>query len=130
MISLRRLHSWNSRVNLLKWSLPERLGLNVEFRCHNSNCSDNTCTIIGLQQRTFTTTLFTPEEKIVGAESHQCPALEENTQPPMLKVDKMDAASSNSPTHTSSKRNHPRPPQSMVPLSQHVRAIMRDVQIG
>ena len=124
MLSIRLLRRVKSRVTIFQWSPP--LAPGSTRRCYTRNWYENT---IVLPQRTFITIATTPEEKIGDAEIRPCPNLEGSTELPMLEADKIDAAS-NSPTYSSSKRNRPRPPQSMVPLSQHVNAIIRDVEIG
>ena len=128
MFPVRRLYLINSRASASQWSFPGTLSAMSwkDFRrCSTRNWHYSTCTI-RLQQRTFSTTTLAPEETSAGAAKQPSLSQTDHTQP--FIPSKIFV--SKSPTRSNSKRNHPTRQQSMLPLAQQVRAVMRDVPIG
>ena len=93
------------------------------------NWCEERCTV-RLRQRMFTSnSLPDSEETFEVTPNHQQPTLERSTSPPLQELNVIKTAADPA-TRAGSKRHHTIPPKSMVPLSHHVRAIMRDIRIG
>lgn len=133
-VSFRRLRNVNSGLISSRRSFTGTLyakagpeGLQV--RCLSIHWLMNTG-IVSNRLRTFTTINSTPDEKLDGTRNHLESTMEGSDHSVLPTLDLTDTTSKSTTNLRSQRRQKTIPPQSMVPRSQYVQAIMQDVKVG